>query len=97
MNALAPVSIILAIIAWVLMVMMGTNLLSGEAVADRTCDTECIKTYFFSAFGVAIVAFIIGVLSIKNTNTNPLNIIALLASLAICGIVGFLFIAGNLF
>jgi len=97
MKALSIVSILLAIIAWALIIMMGVNLLSGQALADRTCDTACIKTFFFSGTGVAIVGVIVSGISMKSSGFNPLNILALLASLAICGIVGFLFIAGTMF
>ena len=97
MKALSPISILLAVIAWGLMIMMGVNLLSGEALADRTCDTSCVQTFFFSSLAVAGIAFIVSGLSIKGSGFNLLNILALLASLAICGIAVFLFIAGNFF
>lgn len=97
MKALSPVSILLAVVAWGLMIMMGVNLLSGETLAEKTCNTGCIQTYFFSSFAMAAVAFIVGTLAIKGAGLNVLNTLGTLAAFAICGIVVFLFIAGNLF
>lgn len=97
MKALSPVSILLAVVAWGLMIMMGVNLLSGETLAEKTCNTSCIQTYFFSSFAVAAVAFIAGGLAIKSAGINILNALGTLAAMALCGMVVFLFIAGNFF
>ncbi len=95
MKALSLVSVLLALIAWALFISMGVNLLSGD-LSERSCDTACVQLLFFSAIAVAVIAVIVSGISMKN-GFNVLNIPALLAALGICGIAGFLFIAGNAF
>ncbi len=97
MKALAPVSIILALVAWALVVVMTMNLLSAHAGPERACATGCIQMFFFSSIGVAVVTVALSALSMMRAGLNAMNTVALLASLAICGIAGFLFIAGTMF
>lgn len=97
MKALPVISLLLAIIAWGLMIVMGVNMLSGEELPDRSCGTACVQSFFFSSTAVAFIGVIVAAVSMKTAGINFFNVSGLLASLAICGVVGFLFVAGNFF
>ena len=83
MKVLPVLALLLTIAAWVLTVMTGNALLSGP-YEGRTCQTECVKTLFFSGLGVTAGAIVLLTLSLMRSSARTLTytILALAAPLA---------------
>ncbi len=63
MKALPLVALLLTIAGWALTVWTGATLLSGP-YEDRTCQTECVQTLFFSGLAAAIAALLVTVIAL---------------------------------
>ena len=89
MKFLAPFALVLAVVGWVLTLYIGSVLLSGTALAERSCQTGCIQVLFFSALGVGAVAFILaGVAVFKQTTARVLSYASLVLAAGVLGITG---------
>ncbi len=54
----APSALVLAVFGWILTLYITMTMLSGTTLAERSCQTDCIRGLFFSTF--ALGAFTIG-------------------------------------
>ena len=95
MNLLALLSLVITIAGWILTGLTGVNLLSGH-FDDRTCQTDCVQTLFFSAVAAGISGLVLSVIALFRSNGRILSLIALLLALSLCSVFGVLYIAGNL-
>lgn len=94
MRAIALFAPLLSIGGWVLVALTATNLLSGD-MAERTCQTGCVKTMFFSAVAIGVVALIFGLVSVFKAQTRGLGWLTLVLAVPLCGIVGGIIVIGN--
>lgn len=94
MNVPALIALLLALAAWALFGTTGVNLLSGY-MEERTCQTGCVKTLFFAAVAAGLGGLILSIIALFRPSGRVVSVIALLLSLAICSVAGFLYVAGN--
>jgi hypothetical protein len=94
MKMLASVALILSLAGWVLTAMTGMNLLSGH-FDERTCQTDCVQTFFYSAVALGMTGLLLSLLALIRSRGNVLSVLALLLALPLCGIFATLFIVGN--
>ncbi|WP_200254176.1 hypothetical protein [Thiococcus pfennigii] len=83
MKVLPVLALLLTIAAWVLTVTTGQALLSGP-FEGRTCQTECVKSLFFSGVGVTIGALAFTLLALMRSTARAFSyaILALAAPVA---------------
>lgn len=95
MIYLVPLLGLLATTAgWILMGLTGANTLSGT-FEDRTCLTDCVRTYFFYSTAAGFAGLTFGLFALRNRRSRKLGYISLGLALPLCAIIGTLFIAGN--
>ena len=95
MKAFPPLALVLSLASWLFISITAINLLSG-AMEDRTCQTDCVQMYFFSAVGAGVAALVLSLLALMRNNESSLAWLALLFSIPLCGIVATLFVIGNM-
>lgn len=83
-----------AIAGWVLMGLTGANVLSGT-FEDRTCLTDCVRTYFFSSTAAGLAGLAFGLFGLRNRNSRKLGYIVLGLALPLCAVIGTLVVIGN--
>lgn len=97
MKLLAPSALILAVVGWALTVYVGSVLLSGTTLAERSCQTGCIQVLFFSTLGVGAAAFILaGVAVWKQKTARVLSYTSLILAAGVLGINGGIVVIGVL-
>ena len=79
MKLLPPLALLGAIASWVLLVMTFTNLLSGY-MDERSCQTDCVKNYYFLAAGIGLVASLLALFAVVKKETRVFGSVALLAA-----------------
>ena len=94
MKMIVPLSIVLSLAGWVFISLTATNVLSGP-FEGRTCQTDCVKTYFYTAIGLGISGLITALIAVMK-DRNVLSYIALAMSMVLCGIFATLFVIGNI-
>ena len=94
MKMIFPLSIVLSLAGWLFISLTATNILSGP-FEGRTCLTDCVKTYFFSAIGLGVAGFIAALIAVWKSK-DMTSYIALAISGALCMIFATLFVIGNL-
>lgn len=94
MKIIATLSLVLGLIAWVLMALTITNLLSGSLEA-RSCQTACVQSYFFSAAAAGYAAFLMGLVATFKEHTRVPGFAALVLVAPLCAIIAGLFLIGN--
>lgn len=97
MKIAAPIALVLAIFGWGLTFFIGDTLLSGTALADRACQTGCIKGLFFTGFGVGALALLLSGLTLtKQAAGRVLGVGALMLALPLFAIYAGIVVIGNL-
>lgn len=97
MKLFAPSALALAVIGWLMIFYIGSVLLSGTAPAERSCQTACIQTLFFSGFGVGALALVFaGVAMLKAAAGRVLSYGALLLALPLFAVYAGIVLIGNL-
>ena len=94
MNLLALLALLLTLTAWVLTTLTGMNLFSGYS-ADRTCQTDCIKMFFFSGVATGVGGLVLSGLSLLSPQGRILSWSALLLAVGLCAIFVALFLIGT--
>jgi len=94
-KALPWLALPLTIAAWVLTVLTGEALLSGP-YEDRTCQTECVKTLFFSGLGVTIGAVVLAALALIGSNSRVLTFAILGLAAPLAAVYATIILVGNL-
>jgi hypothetical protein len=94
MNLLALIALLLTLGGWAMTVMTGTNLLSGH-LDDRTCQTDCVQTLFYSAVALGATGLLFTLAALLRSKGRMLSIFTLLLALPLCGIFATLYIVGN--
>ena len=94
MNLLPLSALLLTLTAWILTALTGMNLLSGH-FEDRTCQTDCVRTYFFSGVATGVGGLVLSGLSLMHPQGRILGLTALALALGLCAIFAALFVIGN--
>lgn len=94
MNLLPLLALLLTLTAWILTALTGINLLSGH-FEERTCQTDCVRTYFFSGVATGIGGLVLSGLSLLRPQGRILSLAALTLALGLCAIFAVLFVIGN--
>lgn len=94
MKLTAPLALLLSLAGWVLLVLVFMNLLSGH-LDERTCATDCVKSYFFGATGLGAVGLLLGLISLFAPGGRFFSALALVTALPLVGIIAGLFLIGN--
>ena len=94
MKLVAPIALVIGIVAWVFMALTAMNVLSGH-LDTRTCQTDCVQTYFYTAAALGLVGTLTAVFAYLKTEAKILSIGAFLAAGSVCGLVAGLFVIGN--
>lgn len=63
----APSALVLAVFGWALTLFITNTMLSGVPLAERSCQTECIRGLFFSTFSLAAITIALAVLALRPT------------------------------
>lgn len=95
-KIIAPSALALAILAWALTVFIGSVLLSGTALEDRSCQTACIQMLFFSGFGIGALALILAVVAVsKQAVARVLSYTALILAFPVFAVYAGIVVIGN--
>ena len=95
MIYLVPLLGLLTTIAgWILIGLTMANILSGT-FEDRTCLTDCVRTYFFYSTAAGLAGLTFGLFALRNGKSRKLGYIGLGLTLPLCAIIGTLFVIGN--
>jgi hypothetical protein len=84
----------LGIVGWVLLGLTFMNLGSGP-LEERTCQTACLQTYFFSASAVSGAGLILGILGLTKPDFRSVTYLALILLVPLCCVIGSLILIGN--
>ena len=95
MKILPPLSLLLSLAGWALIALTTANLLSGP-FEGRSCQTDCVQGYFFSAVGIGLAGLASALFTLWKPGGNAWGYLSLLISIPLCLIVGFLFLVGNI-
>lgn len=95
MHLLASFALLLTIAGWVLAGLTGMHLLSGY-LEERTCQTDCVKSLFYSSVATGIGGLILSATAFFRSDGRILSITALVLSAALCTVFATLVIIGNL-
>ena len=95
MKILPPLSLLLSLAGWTFMALTAANLLSGP-FEGRSCQTDCVQSYFFSAVGIGLAGLASALVALWKPGGNALAYLGLLLSIPLCLIVAFLFVIGNI-
>ena len=79
----ATLGIVSALAAWTLASLTVMHLLSGH-FETRTCQTECVQSYFFAAMAAGFAALVTGLVSAFTPRTKMIGIFALLLAIPLC-------------
>ena len=94
MRLIALLAPLLSIGGWVLAGLTAINLLSG-GLAERSCQTDCLKMLFFSAVAVAVVALLLGLVSLFGRRSRRLGWLTLILTVPLCGVLGGIILIGT--
>jgi Trk-type K+ transport system membrane component len=85
----------LGIVGWVLLGLTFMNL-AGGPMEERTCQTACLQTYFFSASAAGGIGLILGILGLNRPDFRSVTYVALVLLIPLCCLIGGLILIGNL-
>lgn len=91
---MAMLAILFALAGWVLMGMTGYHLLSGD-FANRTCQTGCVKTLFWSALALAVLGLAAGLAGVVKRESRVFGGLALFLAAPLAGIAGGIIVIGT--
>lgn len=94
MSAISLIGLVLTLGGWILLVAAGTNVLSG-AFEGRTCQTDCVQTYFYAAVAVGVSGLVVGVIAALRKRGRGIAYASLILALPLCAIFATLFVIGN--
>jgi len=84
----------LGIVGWVLLGLTFMNL-TGGPMEERTCQTTCLQTFFFSAAAAGGIGLILGILGLTKPDFRKVTYLALVLLVPLCGLIGGLILIGN--
>ncbi len=84
----------LGIVGWVLIGLTFMNL-AGGPMEERTCQTACLQTYFFSASAASGIGLILGILGLTKPEFRSVTYLALVLLVPLCCLIGGLILIGN--
>lgn len=96
MNILITLALLLSLASWAFLGLTFSNLLSGY-FEDRTCLTDCVKTYYFASMGLGFVGTLLAGFAWLRSGFTGLLFLALVvialpfavaAGISIVGILG---------
>lgn len=93
MRAIPFLAVLFAITALVLFGLTGMNLLSGS-FEGRTCQTDCVRMYFFGSVFTSVLALIAGIYAWIQ-GSKVLGGISVLVALGLMAVFTVLYVAGN--
>lgn len=94
MKIAAPLALLFSAGAWYFAAMMGMNLLSGP-FEERTCLTDCVQTYFYTAVGLCLAGLIVGLFAFFSSNNKLFGASGAVLALPLVGIFLAVFLIGN--
>ena len=94
-NILIILAILLSIASWAFLGLTFSNLLSGY-FETRTCLTDCVKTYYFAAGGLGLVAIFLAGFAWLRSGFTGRTFLALIVSSLPFAIVAGIFVIGTL-
>jgi len=94
MKIAAPLALLLSAGAWYFAALMAMNLLSGP-FEERTCLTDCVQTYFYSALGLCVAGLVVGLVAVFSSKNRLIGASGLLVALPLGAIFLTVFVVGN--
>ena len=94
MKFIPIIAVLLAVAGWVMTALMGINLLSGH-FDERTCQTACVRGYFFAGIAAGGVALLLGLLGLVRPGRRALTLLALALALPLVGVMAGIILIGN--
>ena len=85
----------LGIVGWVLLGLTFMNL-TGGPMEERTCQTACLQTFFFSATAASGIGLILGILGLTKPIFRIVTYLALFLLVPLSSVIGGLILIGNL-
>jgi hypothetical protein len=95
MKILISLAILLSLGSWLFLGLTFDNLLSGY-FEDRTCLTDCVKTYYFTAGGLGLGAVLLGAVAWIQSRFSCWHFFALAGAAIPFAIVAGIFTIGTL-
>jgi CHASE2 domain-containing sensor protein len=94
-KTLVIFALLLSACSWTFLGLTFTNLLSGH-FENRTCLTDCVKSYYFTAGGVGLAAFLLATLAWFRSGFNGWLFLNLVTSTLPFAIAAGIFTIGTL-
>jgi hypothetical protein len=95
MNFLAPLALLSAVASWAFLGLTFSNLLSGY-METRSCQTDCVKNYYFLAAGLGLAGVGLAFISLLRSGFNTWPVLTLLFAALPFGITSGIFAIGIL-
>ncbi|MGD8911940.1 MAG: hypothetical protein PVI97_05245 [Candidatus Thiodiazotropha sp.] len=95
MKLIITLALLLSAGSWVFLGLTFSNLLSGY-FEDRTCLTDCVKTYYFLAGGLGIAGVLLAAIAWVRSGFTGLPFLSLVVTALPFGIVAGIFTIGTL-
>lgn len=92
---LVSLALLLSFASWAFLGLTATNLLSGY-FEDRTCLTDCVKTYYFAAAGLGFIGILAAGTAWLRSGFSGGLFLALVVTALPFAIVAGIFTIGNL-
>jgi hypothetical protein len=84
----------LGIVGWFLIGLTFMNL-GADPMEGRTCQTDCLQTYFFSGSAASGIGLILGLLGLTKPYLRSVTYLALILLVPLCCIIGALILIGT--
>lgn len=94
MKLAAPVALLLAVVAYVFLVLTFMNLLSGS-LEERSCASDCVKNYYLIAAGTGLLGFLAALGAFFSSGFRGVGLFALVVAFPPAAVVTGLFVIGN--
>ena len=94
-KILVTLAFLLSFASWAFLGLTATNLLSGY-FEDRTCLTDCVKTYYFSAAGLGFIGALAAAIAWLRSGFSGGLFLALVITALPFAIVAGIFTIGTL-
>ena len=94
-NILITLALLLSLASWAFLGLTFSNLLSGY-FEDRTCLTDCVKTYYFASMGLGFVGTLLAGFAWLRAGFTSLLFLALVVIALPFAVAAGIFTVGNL-
>ncbi len=95
MRISATLAILLALASWVALWFTFSNLLSGS-LETRTCQTDCVRNYYFAAAGAGLVSVLLALIAFFKARLSAGSFLLVLFCAFPIAVVAGIFAIGTL-